>query len=87
VRDESGRRGGYKKIETAYIGPYEITRIQRPNLVFILTFEVGGKVLMRDESVRRGRYRKLETAYIGPYEITRIERPNLVFILKFEVGG
>ena len=33
VRDESVRRGRSKKLEAAYIGPYEILRIEGPNLV------------------------------------------------------
>jgi hypothetical protein len=33
VKDESVRRGRSKKLEAAYIGPYEITRIEGPNLV------------------------------------------------------
>jgi hypothetical protein len=83
VRAESARRGRSKKIEVTYVGPYEITRIEGPNLIFIPKFQVGGKVLVRDECARRGRYRKLEAAYIGPYVISRIEGPNLIFIPKF----
>jgi transposase InsO family protein len=33
VKDESVRRGRSKKLEAAYIGPYEIIRIEGPNLV------------------------------------------------------
>ena len=33
VRDESVRRGRSKKLEAAYVGPYEILRIEGPNLV------------------------------------------------------
>jgi hypothetical protein len=47
-----------KKIEAAYVNPYEISRIEGPNLVFIPKFEEGGKVLEKDEGARRGRSRK-----------------------------
>jgi hypothetical protein len=87
VRDESAHRGRSRKLEAVYIGLYEITRIEEPNLVFIPKFEVEGRELVRDESARRGRSKNLEAAHIGPYEITRIEGPNLVFITKFEIGG
>jgi transposase InsO family protein len=33
VKDESVRRGRSKKLEAAYVGPYEITRIEGPKLV------------------------------------------------------
>lgn len=33
VQDESVRRGRSKKLEAAYVGPYEIIRIEEPNLV------------------------------------------------------
>jgi hypothetical protein len=33
VKAESVRRGRSKKLEAAYIGPYEIVRIEGPNLV------------------------------------------------------
>jgi hypothetical protein len=34
VKDESVRRGRSKKLEAAYVGPYEIIRIEGPNLVW-----------------------------------------------------
>lgn len=33
VQDESVRRGRSKKLERAYIGPYEIISIEGPNLI------------------------------------------------------
>ena len=33
VKDESVRRGRSKKLEAPYIGPYEIVRIEGPNLI------------------------------------------------------
>jgi hypothetical protein len=83
VRDESARRGRFKMLGAPYIGPYEITRIEGPNLVFIPKFEVKGKEFARDKSARRGRSIRLEAAYIGTYEITRIWGPNHIFIPKF----
>jgi hypothetical protein len=32
-KDESDSRGRSKKLEAAYIGPYEVMRIEGPNLV------------------------------------------------------
>jgi hypothetical protein len=63
VSDESSRRLQYRKFNAAYIGPYEITKIERPDLVFIPKFEVGSKVLVRDKCSRRRRSRKLDAAY------------------------
>jgi hypothetical protein len=40
VKDESVRRGRSKKLEAAYIGPYEVIRIEGPNLVVLLLFVV-----------------------------------------------
>jgi hypothetical protein len=59
---EGVQRGRYRKLETAYINPYEISRIVGKNLVFIPNLEVGGKVLVSDESSRPGRSRNLEAA-------------------------
>jgi hypothetical protein len=33
------------------MGPYEITRIEGPNLVFIPKFEVGGKVFVKKRAL------------------------------------
>jgi hypothetical protein len=33
VKDESDSRGRSKKLEAAYTGPYEVMRIEGPNLV------------------------------------------------------
>jgi hypothetical protein len=41
VRAESARGSKSRKLQAPYIGPYEITRIEGPNLLFNLKFEVG----------------------------------------------
>jgi hypothetical protein len=41
------------KLEAAYVGLYEIMRIEGPNLVFIPKFDEGGKEYVRDECALR----------------------------------
>jgi hypothetical protein len=44
MRDKCASRVRCRKLESVYKCPYEIATIERPNLVFIKKFEVGGRV-------------------------------------------
>jgi hypothetical protein len=52
LRVESVRRESCRTLASAYIDPYEITRIEGKHLVIIPNFEVGSKLIVREESVR-----------------------------------
>jgi hypothetical protein len=43
VRAESARRERSRMLDSAYISPNVIRRIEKPKLVFIPKFEVGSK--------------------------------------------